>query len=43
MFFSPIAKLSSLQQKINCGLVDVSERVVQLSRHKVDAKEDITL
>ena len=33
----------NFQQKILCVFVDVSERVVLLSRHKIDVKEDITL
>ena len=31
------------KQKIHCVFNDVSERVVLLSRHKIDVKEDITL
>ena len=31
------------RQKIRCVFNDVSERVVLLSRHKIDVKEDITL
>ena len=33
----------NLQQIIHCVFVDISERVVLLSRHKIDIKEDITL
>ena len=33
----------NLQQIIHCVFVDVSERAVLLSRHKIDIKEDITL
>ena len=36
-----ISKFNNLQQKIYCVSVDISERVVLLSRHKTDAKEDI--
>ena len=38
-----IAKFNNLQQKIHCVFVNVSERVVLLSRHKTEVKEDITL
>ena len=34
---------NNLQQKIHCVFVDVSERVVLLSRYIIDVKEDITL
>ena len=33
----------NLHQKIHPVFVNVSERVVLLSRHKIDVKEDITL
>ena len=36
-----IPKFNNLQQKIYCVFVEISERVVQLSRHKTDAIEDI--
>ena len=38
-----ISRVFNFQQKILCAFVDVSERVVLLSRHKIDDKEDITL
>ena len=41
-FKAAIAKIVTLQQK-NTGLIDISERVVLLSRHEVDIKEDRTL
>ena len=33
----------NLQQKIHYILIDVSERVLLLARHKIDVKENITL
>ena len=36
-----IPKFNNLQQKIYCVFVEISERVVQLSRHKTEAIEDI--
>ena len=38
---SKLRRCSDPQQKIHCVFADVSERIVLLSRHKIDVKEDI--